>query len=62
MGCAPWLLSPGDRRLDAPGDHPKRGLNGNAIWGTTNSIGSSLGNGTSILPGRIPRIAFQMQF
>ena len=37
-------------------------LNGNAIWGTNNSIGSSLGQVTSILPGRMPRIAFQMQF
>jgi len=37
-------------------------LNGNAIWGTNNAIGSSLGQPTSILPGRIPRLAFQMQW
>jgi hypothetical protein len=37
-------------------------LNGNAIWTTNNTIGSSLGQVTSILPGRIPRIAFQMQW
>jgi hypothetical protein len=37
-------------------------LNGNAIWGTNNAIGASLGQPTSILPGRIPRLAFQMQF
>jgi hypothetical protein len=37
-------------------------LNGNAIWSTNNAIGSSLGNVQSILPGRLPRLAFQMQF
>ena len=37
-------------------------LNGNAIFGTNNSIGSSLGNITSILMGRLPRLAFQMQW
>jgi hypothetical protein len=37
-------------------------LNGNAIWTINNSIGSSLGQPQSILPGRIPRLAFQMQF
>ena len=37
-------------------------LNANAIWGANNNIGSSLGQVTSILPGRLPRIAFQMQW
>ncbi len=37
-------------------------LNGNAIWATNNSIGSSLGQVTSILQGRLPRLAFQMQW
>jgi hypothetical protein len=37
-------------------------LNANAIWGTNNSIGSSLGQVTSILMGRLPRLAFQMQW
>jgi hypothetical protein len=37
-------------------------LNGNGIWTTTNAIGSSLGNVQTILQGRLPRIAFQMQW
>ncbi len=35
-------------------------LNGNGIWATNNSIGGSLGQVTSILQGRLPRLAFQM--
>jgi hypothetical protein len=37
-------------------------LNGNAIWTTNNAIGSSLGQVQTILQGRLPRLAFQMQF
>ena len=37
-------------------------LNGAAPLSTNDSIGSSLGTLTSILPGRLPRIAFQMQW
>jgi hypothetical protein len=37
-------------------------LNANAIWSTNNTIGSSLGQVTSILMGRLPRLAFQMQW
>jgi hypothetical protein len=37
-------------------------LNGNAIFTRNNSIGSSLGQVTSILQGRIVRLAFQMKF
>jgi hypothetical protein len=37
-------------------------LNGNAIFSRNSSIGSSLGQVTSILQGRIVRLAFQMKF
>jgi len=37
-------------------------LNANAIWTTNNAIGSSLGQVQTILPGRIPRLAFQMKW
>ncbi len=37
-------------------------LNGNAIFARNNSIGASLGQVTSILQGRIVRLAFQMKF
>jgi hypothetical protein len=37
-------------------------LNDNAVFGTNDSIGSSLGQVTSILMGRLPRLAFQMQW
>src|SRR5207244_8407332 len=37
-------------------------LNGNAIFTRNNSIGSSLGQVTSILQGRIYRLAFQMRY
>jgi len=37
-------------------------LNANAIWTTNNSIGTSLGQVQTILPGRIPRLAFQMKW
>jgi hypothetical protein len=37
-------------------------LNSSAILGTNNSIGSSLGQVSSIMPGRVPRIAFQMRW
>ena len=37
-------------------------LNGNAIFTRNNSIGASLGQVTSILQGRIVRLAFQMKF
>jgi hypothetical protein len=37
-------------------------LNGNSIFSTNNAIGSSLGQVTSILMGRLPRLAFQMQW
>jgi hypothetical protein len=36
-------------------------FNSSSILGTNNSIGSSLGNVTSVLQGRLPRLAFQMQ-
>jgi hypothetical protein len=37
-------------------------LNGNAIWTTNNSIGGSLGQPLTTLPGRLPRVAFQTQW
>jgi hypothetical protein len=37
-------------------------LNANVISGANNSIGSSLGQVTSILIGRMPRIAFQVRW
>jgi hypothetical protein len=37
-------------------------LNANAIFSTTDSIGSTLGQVQTILMGRLPRIAFQMQW
>jgi hypothetical protein len=37
-------------------------LNSSAVLGTNNSIGSSLGQVTSIMPGRVPRLAFQMRW
>jgi hypothetical protein len=37
-------------------------LNGNAVFGRTNAIGTSLGQVTSILQGRVIRLAFQMRF
>lgn len=37
-------------------------LNGNAIFSANNSIGSSLGQVTSILQGRLIRLAFQVKF
>jgi hypothetical protein len=37
-------------------------LNGNAIFATTDTIGSTLGQVTTILMGRLPRLAFQMQW
>jgi hypothetical protein len=37
-------------------------LNGNAVFGRTNDIGNSLGQVTSVLQGRVIRLAFQMRF
>ena len=37
-------------------------LNGAAILSTNNSVGGSLGQVTSVLKGRMPRIAFQVRF
>ena len=37
-------------------------LNDNAIFATNDSIGSSLGQVTTILMGRLPRLAFQFQW
>ena len=37
-------------------------LNNNAVFTTNNAIGTSLGQVTSILMGRLPRLAFQMKF
>jgi hypothetical protein len=37
-------------------------LNANPIWTTNNAIGPSLGQVQTILPGRIPRLAFQMKW
>jgi hypothetical protein len=37
-------------------------LNGNAVWNTNDTIGSSLGQVTRILPGRIPRLALQYKW
>jgi hypothetical protein len=37
-------------------------LNANAIWSTNNSIGGSLGQVLTILPGRIPRLALQYKW
>jgi hypothetical protein len=37
-------------------------LNGNAVFGRTNDIGDSLGQVTSVLQGRVIRLAFQMRF
>ena len=37
-------------------------LNNNVVWMTNNAIGGSLGTVTSILPGRMPRLAFQMKW
>ncbi len=37
-------------------------LNNNVIWTTNNAIGSSLGQVLTILPGRMPRLAFQMKW
>jgi hypothetical protein len=37
-------------------------LNSNAIFATTDSIGPTLGNVTSIQQGRLPRLAFQMRW
>jgi hypothetical protein len=37
-------------------------LNNNVIWTTNNVIGTSLGQVLTILPGRMPRLAFQMKW
>ena len=37
-------------------------LNNNVVFSTNNAIGASLGSVTQILPGRMPRLAFQMKF
>jgi hypothetical protein len=37
-------------------------LNGNAILAQTDTVGTSLGQVTRILPGRFPRIAYQFKF
>jgi hypothetical protein len=37
-------------------------LNGNAIRTTTDTVGTSLGQVTAILPGRFPRIAYQFKW
>jgi hypothetical protein len=37
-------------------------LNANAVFTTNNAIGPSLGQVTSILMGRLPRLSFQMKF
>jgi hypothetical protein len=37
-------------------------LNGNAIFARNNSIGATLGQVTTILQGRMMRLAFQMKF
>ena len=37
-------------------------LNANPVWTTNNAIGTSLGQVNTILPGRIPRLAFQMKW
>jgi len=37
-------------------------LNGNAVFGRNNAIGTSLGQVTSVLQGRVYRLAFQMRF
>ena len=37
-------------------------LNNNAIFARTSSVGASLGNVTTILQGRLMRLAFQMKF
>jgi hypothetical protein len=37
-------------------------FNSNVIWTTNDAVGSSLGQVTSILMGRLPRIAFQMKW
>jgi hypothetical protein len=37
-------------------------FNNNAIRTMTDSVGSSLGQATAILPGRFPRIAYQFKF
>ena len=37
-------------------------LNANAIRGATNSVGASLGNATTIMTGRFPRLAVNYKF
>ena len=37
-------------------------LNGNAIRTATDTVGTSLGQVTAILPGRFPRIAYQFKW
>lgn len=37
-------------------------LNGASILSTNNSVGASLGQVTSVLKGRMPRIALQVRF
>jgi hypothetical protein len=37
-------------------------LNGNAIFARQDTVGSALGDVTTILQGRLTRLAFQMKF